>query len=83
MAWLQENFAKPMAFYAEVSNMSFLSVVIILMLISLSSPATDNWDVVPCCHQGRTGIMIEEGLWAAVSFHGFDIVPPLPEVKDV
>ena len=54
---------KPMVFYAEVS---FLTVVIILILISL---ATDHWDVAPCCHQGRTRIMKEEGSWASVSFH--------------
>ena len=70
MAWLQGNFAKPTAFYTEVSNMNFLTVVIILIPISLSSPATDDWDVAPCHHQGRTGIMKEEGLWAAFSFHG-------------
>ena len=54
MAWVQGYFAKPTAFYAEVS---FPTVVIILILISLSSPATDDWDVAPCRHQGRTGIM--------------------------
>ena len=64
MACLQGNFAKPTAFYAEAS---FLTVVIILILIYLSSPATDDWDAVPCHHQGRTGIMKEE---ASVSFHG-------------
>ena len=37
MAWLQGNFAKATASYTEVS---FLTVVIILILISLSSPAT-------------------------------------------